>query len=320
MSRYNYKADEFVSEAVRKVILFNFNKMVAHEDDCREGKDIEAIHAMRVATRRMRSIMGLFQDFYSKKAINSYLSGLKSTARTLGRTRDYDVLIEKTQIYIQTLSSKNQPRLSPVINYYRNRRLIAHSQLINFLDGEEYANFVETFQLFLEEPFSGVKAANKSKPSPSRVYQVAPVMIFAQLAAIYALAENLSSTEITSYHQLRIEFKKFRYILEFFSPVMGSNTQKLIKPIKIIQEHLGDLNDADVALGQLRAILRGKHHSDLETPLSPYEISAIKRYMNNREKEITKLMASFPARWKLIDNPTYLKTLGLAIAQLKFQS
>jgi hypothetical protein len=59
-------ADDVLSEAGRKVLAYHFNQMLLHEEGTRLGVDIEELHDMRVATRRMRAAFEVFADAYTK--------------------------------------------------------------------------------------------------------------------------------------------------------------------------------------------------------------------------------------------------------------
>ena len=86
--------DDPMSEAGRKTLRFHFRRMLHHEPGTRLGEDIEALHDMRVATRRMRAAFRVFGEYYDPKAVRPYLKGLKRTGRALGAVRDLDVFQE----------------------------------------------------------------------------------------------------------------------------------------------------------------------------------------------------------------------------------
>src|SRR5688572_21869623 len=82
-----------MAEAGRKVLLADFIKMLKHEAGARTGEDIEDVHDMRVATRRMRSALRLFESYFKPKWVDAYSRRLRKIARALGVVRDLDVLI-----------------------------------------------------------------------------------------------------------------------------------------------------------------------------------------------------------------------------------
>lgn len=70
----------------------------------REGADIEYIHRMRVATRRLRAALPLFADCYTKVEYRRWLSSIKAITQALGEARDADVQIAFLDQYLQGIS------------------------------------------------------------------------------------------------------------------------------------------------------------------------------------------------------------------------
>jgi CHAD domain-containing protein/predicted phosphodiesterase len=81
--------------------------------------DIEHIHRMRVATRRLRSALPLFPLCFSRKRIKRWRRGLRRTARALGEARDIDIQIAFLEKYVSDLKSGrptgNQAMLPAVV-------------------------------------------------------------------------------------------------------------------------------------------------------------------------------------------------------------
>src|SRR5262245_1416736 len=58
------RADDSMSEAGRKVMAYYFARMLSHEEAVRQGDNDEAVHDMRVATRRLRSALQMFEPYF----------------------------------------------------------------------------------------------------------------------------------------------------------------------------------------------------------------------------------------------------------------
>ena len=95
--RPGVRADDTMAEAADKILLFQLRRMIEHEPGTRKGEDIEELHDMRVATRRMRAALRLFEAFLDPEALRPFLKTLRRTGRTLGAVRDLDVFWEKTE-------------------------------------------------------------------------------------------------------------------------------------------------------------------------------------------------------------------------------
>ena len=83
--------DDTMAEAARKTLRYHFHQMLDNEAETRLGEDIEALHDMRVATRRMRTAFRVFADFLDADATAPYRKSLKRVGRALGEVRDLDV-------------------------------------------------------------------------------------------------------------------------------------------------------------------------------------------------------------------------------------
>ena len=83
--------DDLLAEAGRKVLRYHFTAMLRHEAGTRLGEDSEALHDMRVATRRMRAAFEVFGEVFRPKVLKTHVKRLRTAGRTLGRVRDLDV-------------------------------------------------------------------------------------------------------------------------------------------------------------------------------------------------------------------------------------
>jgi hypothetical protein len=64
-----------MAEAGRKILRYHFAEMLHNEAGTVLGEDIEALHDMRVATRRMRAAFGVFADAYEPDQVKPYIAG-----------------------------------------------------------------------------------------------------------------------------------------------------------------------------------------------------------------------------------------------------
>ena len=315
MKRPGVEPDDTLSEAGRKVMGYHFAQMVLHEAGTRLGEDIEELHDMRVATRRMRAAFEVFRDAFEPKAVKSHLKGLRATGRALGRVRDLDVFIEKAQHYLDTLPQEQRSGLEPLLVLWENERQNDREKMLEHLNSEDYANFKRKFLKFVSTPGAGTRPVFET--SPHLVQHIVPVLIYTRLAAVRAYGPILESATIAQLHSLRIEFKKLRYTLEFFREVLGEETGELIEEIKNLQDHLGDLNDADVACSILRKFLDQWESRQVYRPISERENpEPVVAYLANKHAERYFLTTTFQDVWLGFDQPGMRAKLASAVAVL----
>lgn len=313
--RPGVEPSDTLSEAGRKVLGYHYAQMLRHEPGTRLGEDIEELHDMRVATRRMRAAFEVFNDAFEPKAVKTHLKGLRATGRALGRVRDLDVFKEKAQRYLDTIPQEQRNGLEPLLTLWENEREIDRSKMNEHLNSEDYANFKRKFLKFVSTPHAGSKTV--SETSPHQVQHIVPVLIYSRLAAVRAYGSILDSATIEQLHGLRIEFKKYRYTLEFFQEVLGKGVKELINEIKNLQDHLGDLNDADVACDILRQFLDEWESRQVYKPISERDNpEPIVAYLAAKHAERYFLTTTFQETWQGFDRPEMRAKLASVIAVL----
>lgn len=309
--------EDELAEAGRKVLGFLFADMLRHEEGTREGVDIEELHDMRVATRRMRAAIDVFGNAFESKALKAHLKGLRATGRALGRVRDMDVFMEKAQHYLDSLPQAQHQGLDPLLLHWQEERDEDRAEMLRHLNSKEYAVFKRKFLAFLVTPGAGARSISDENPTPHQVEQIAPVFIYKRLAAVRAYESILPSASILQMHALRIEFKKFRYTLEYFREVLGPESKGIIDEVKIMQDHLGDLNDADVACRILRDFLDEMEARQATIPVEDRDNpEPIVAYLAAKHAERHHLMITFREAWEGFDRPEVRAQLAAAVSVL----
>ncbi len=320
--------DDSMAEAARKTLYFHFQRMLAHEPGTRLGEDIEELHDMRVATRRMRAAMRVFDPYLDPVVMAPFLKDLRRTGRALGAVRDLDVFRDKVQRYLDTLPTERQSELAPLLAVWQAERKRARTQMLAHLDHKRYSRFKDKFGAFLQTPGAGARpiVSPEGEAIPHRVRHVVPIALYQGLSAVRAYDEWLAAPDVPliRFHQLRIAFKGLRYTLEFFQEVLGSGAKPLVGQIKRLQDHLGDLQDAVVACNVLRDFLTWGTWGSPDTAeardagSSPEMVVApgVATYLAARQAEIQDLVNTFPPVWSPIRDAEFNRRLTALMMEL----
>ena len=309
--------DDPLAEAGRKVLGYHFGRMLLHEEGTRLGEDIEELHDMRVATRRMRAAIEVFADAFEPKTIRPHLKGLRQTGRALGRVRDLDVFLDKAGNYLRAQPSELDPGLQPLLDAWRRERESSQRRLLAYLEGEKYRSFKLKFHEFVQTPGAGARQPAKNGPAPRLVREIAPALIYTRLASVRAFDAILENASIEQLHALRIELKKLRYTVEFFREVLGNTASAVINDIKKLQDHLGDLNDAQVATELLKDFLTQWDVQQTSQPLLERQSpQAIMAYLAYQYEQRHHLMLTFQDAWSFLVRPEFRHNLALAVSTL----
>lgn len=308
--------DDPMAEAGRKVLLHDFIQMLTHESGSRTGENIEDVHQMRVATRRMRSALRLLEAYYKPKAIKPFNDSLRQVARRLGTVRDLDVLIEDIQKVQSRVSEEGRSALQVIIDHFDTKRQKARAKLNKHLDSDAYARFVDDFSIFLVTPTLGAVEVDTASITPYQVRHAVPALLQDHLATVRAYdtvmptpnknGETDPLPEMVTLHQLRIEFKRLRYAMYFFADVLGAQGDSFIDEIKVMQDLLGRLNDTYVAEDHLNEYVEDGLNAELVQP-----------YFDELAAERAALEAKLPAAWKRFNTRNVLSKFSDALLMLR---
>lgn len=310
-------ADDTLAQAGRKVWLYHFALMLSHEEGTLLGENIEELHDMRVATRRMRTAFDIFGPAFDPKIMKHYLKQLRTTGSVLGEVRDMDVLLQNAISYHGKIKENKRQGLEPLLSHWNHTVDKKRAKLIKHLQSEAYYNFKYNFNRFLQAPEDISDPISQSGGINSRLRDIVPILVYSRYAAVRAYDAILPTASVTQLHALRIEFKKFRYLLEYFKEILGDHVGEGITELKQLQDHLGELHDADVACQLVRDFLKGWEEDQIGKPI-PERINPepIVTYLAYLHAERYRLIRSFPEFWKNFSRPEFRQTIAQAISLL----
>jgi CHAD domain-containing protein len=309
-----------------RIFAYQFTQMLAYEKGTRKGEDIEDLHDMRVAVRRMRAAAIVFDEYIESEKVEPHLKGLKRTLGALGGVRDLDVFREKAESYLKNLTSGREHDLDPLFLILSEEREKAREEMLDYLDSEKYSRFKKDFSEFLDFPETWAlpTTTEKNDALPHRVKDVLPSILYSRLADISAYSEWVEGpyVSIERLHRLRIAAKGLRYTLEFFENVLGKEVEGLIKDFKALQDHLGDLHDAAVAIEMLGTYLKtgawgfsgSEKASDEKQVLN--NPAGVEAYLAYREAELLTLLDTFPEAWEKVRTGEFRKEIENAVRSL----
>jgi CHAD domain-containing protein len=124
-----FSADLPFREAAALAVATRADEVWEHEHRVMDTGDIEGVHDMRVATRRLRAAMEIFAPCFPKKRHRNALRDVKDLADLLGERRDPDVMIERLRAVEAKLTQEDRPGIESLCEELRadqdeaNRRL-----------------------------------------------------------------------------------------------------------------------------------------------------------------------------------------------------
>jgi hypothetical protein len=125
----------------RRLLLERTRIMLALRKEVLKHEDIEAVHRMRVASRRLRAVLDAYESICDPKQFKKVYRRVKALADILGKARDTDVMIENLRVQMEHIPSEEQAGMQWLIdriNVYRQQHQGALEAFLNDreLDGD----------------------------------------------------------------------------------------------------------------------------------------------------------------------------------------
>jgi CHAD domain-containing protein len=207
--------------------------------------------------------------------------------------------------------------LEPLIFEWKQTIDAQRLKMIKHMQSEAYNTFKYNFNIFLQASEKNKTSITQNEGTNSRVRDTVPVLVYSRYAAVRAYESILPTASITQLHALRIEFKKFRYTLEYFREILGEGANQAISDLKQMQDHLGELHDADVACQLVRGFLKDWDETQLQKPiierLNPEPIVTYLAYLHDVRY---RLISAFPDLWNKFSHTEFRQKIAQAISSL----
>lgn len=220
----------------------------------------DMIHPTRVATRRLRSTLRIFADFFDGERAQAFDVELAWYAALLGEIRDREVQRARFAGAIAELPVElvMGPVAARIEQSLLTEQLEHQAALAKELDSGRYLALLRESALWATSPPVTDLAAGKATELRAAVRSAAR-KVTKHLAAGLGSADN--DEEL---HKARKAGKRARYAAELAHPVLGKKTRKAIKDYQELQDILGEHQDGVVAAELLRRLAAGTAGSSEE--------------------------------------------------------
>jgi CHAD domain-containing protein len=250
----------------------------------------EAVHDMRVATRRLRSALRAYRPLLDREAVAPLAAELRWLTRELGVDRDQEVLGERLTAAVDALPAEllAGPVRKRLSLWAGARRGETRARVATVLDSRRYLDLLRSLDAFLTDPPLR-KAARKK---PAKPFAKALDKEFRRLSGLVeqAVALEPGPERDTALHEARKKAKRTRYAAEAARPALGGPARRLAEEAKSLQRPLGGHQDSVMA----REALRSLAHDAAEAGEDRFTWGVLH---GREEKEAALAEAALPARW-----------------------
>jgi CHAD domain-containing protein len=227
-------------------LLDQVDRLVLHDRGARLDEP-DAVHQMRVATRRLRSALATYRPLLDRGRTDPVRGELKWLGQILGGARDAEVLHWRLQDLLA--AQPEELVLGPVGRrvdvQLGARHRAAHADLVAALDGERYLQLLDTLDDLVADPPLTARAGKPAgKELPALVGAAAGRV---ERAARAVADDSTPGARDRGLHEVRKSAKRARYAAETAVPVAGDPATELADRMEALQDLLGEHQDSVAA-------------------------------------------------------------------------
>jgi CHAD domain-containing protein len=251
-------------EVVRGYLTQHVNAMLAADPRVRLDEP-DAVHKMRVASRRIRSTLRSFSTLLDAERAADLGERLRGLSGELGVPRDREVQLQRLleEVSDQPDALVHGPVRRRLEERLGGERLRGHDAVLKLLRGSGYAELLDDLLDFVH---TGVRTDG---PARRPAKDVLPRLLrkrYRRLAHRIALAQEADGSERdAALHSAQKAAKRLRYAAEALSPAFGKDAAVLASRTEDVQEVLGEHQDSVVAQALLRDLSLAAHEAPDES-------------------------------------------------------
>ena len=205
--------------------------------------DSEFLHDFRVAIRRTRSGLSLTGKLFPEAVVGAFKADFGFLGAMTGPTRDLDVYLLYRDDYCARLPPRLQEGLADFFGRLALRRGRELKKLTRALQSRRARKILSAWEKFL--------VSEENRPDTGTdvpVIDLAGKIIYRRYKQVLRAGQALTATTPDEeVHRLRIQGKKLRYAIEFFSSLYPpDDIQTVVRQLKKLQDVLGDFNDLSI--------------------------------------------------------------------------
>jgi CHAD domain-containing protein len=242
-----------VGSAVQAHLQEQVAELVARDPHTRRNTP-DALHKMRVATRRLRSALATFRPLLERELTDPLRDELRWLAGVLGAARDAEVMHARLRRLVAAepgdLVLGNVRDRIDVLMTARHRT--AHDAVLEALDGERYLRLLDALEQLVDDPPFLPEAGEDAAAALPRLVRRTWRRLDRTMSAAERAAPGPEQEELL--HEVRKEAKRSRYAAEAVQPVVGRPARRYAAAVTELQETLGDVQDGVVTRQVLREL------------------------------------------------------------------
>ena len=285
-----FRASTASIEAMTEIHQGLLETVLSNAEEVYRARHPEALHDSRVAVRRTRSALTQIKGVYPPEAVAHFSREFKWFGSRTGPLRDLDVFLLIIPDYERALGTEGPLHLDPLVRLLREKRRREVRRLRSFHRSRRLERLLTQWEQFLADPGTwGPEGPLARHP----IQTVSSDRVLARFGKIQRKTRKLTGpASAEALHRIRIDCKKLRYLLTFFQGLYPpEGVDPLMGELRILQDHLGRLNDLRVQCDTLAGLAQELVDSGAAAPPT---MIAVGRLMGRLETERSRELQSSP--------------------------
>lgn len=297
------KADKCTQVFGAGVILTHLNSIQQEIEGVRQARDIEYVHRMRVASRRLRNALNLFSVLLPPKKLEKWQASLRRLTKDLGAVRDLDVQISLVDQLSRNVPQKSYlPGLQRLLLRLNQKRTKLQTEVLLSLGTLEASGTLNSLAKSLS-PFA--IAQESPPPYTPMIYGLGFRSIIFRLDTFLSFEPFIERPEcVLEMHSMRIAGKHLRYSLEAFAPLYGDEVSGLLPTMRKIQDQLGEIHDSDVWCSTLPLFIDKERQKTIQYFGNPRNMGRLlpgfNYFLQNRQENRERNYHEFVTFWQTL--------------------
>lgn len=238
------KADTDLTTAFTLIVQNCLDHLTRNEYGMLSSSDVEYLHQMRLALRRLRTAFDVFATVISNEV--SLIQEFKWLTRQLNPARDWDVFVTEQLPKIQKNFAEHAG-IAALIKTCEILRKKHNKAARSSIKSKRYTKLILQLNLCLEEvlKYPSLPQTLKKAVSKMALIDFTKSLLKNRHQQIIDTVKEIEEFDATSLHSLRISIKKQRYTVEFFQTLFSPvEVRKYIHSLSGLQDILGAINDS----------------------------------------------------------------------------
>lgn len=234
------------------------DELVRRDPQVRQDTE-DAVHKMRVATRRLRSALQTFGPFLDRSVTDPLRDELRWLAGVLGDARDAEVMHARLRGLVESEPDVVGPVLARIDAVMTERYRTAHDRSVRTLDGQRYLRLLDRLHALVADPPVTQAAYGRATELLPAVVRRAWKRLDRELDL--AVAQPAGGERDLMLHEARKDAKRARYVTEAVAAIFGEDARRTAKAAAQLQEALGEHQDGVVTREALRELADIAHRA-----------------------------------------------------------